>query len=119
LDKGFFEVVDEKWAEIERVSSVLISLGLKMKDQGVLDVPPWPDTCIPIGQILEKLKIRKKGLVKSPKIHWTWDMMSYYLGQDQSLKERVERFYFIENMPIPWQLKALWAHHRYVLFSKN
>ncbi|UCG94272.1 MAG: class I SAM-dependent methyltransferase [Candidatus Aerophobus sp.] len=119
FDKGFFEVVDERWAEIERVSSLLTSLGLKMKDRGVLDVPPWPDTCIPIGQILEKLRIRKDGKGKGSKSLWSWDIMSYYLGKDQTLKERVERFSFLERISIPWQLKAFWAHHRYVIFSKN
>jgi SAM-dependent methyltransferase len=119
LDKGFFDEVDEAWADAERISSVMESLGLKIKDRGVLDVPPWPDTCMPIGQILEKLKIKKNGKKKESKSNWHWDIMSYYLGEDQSLKERVEKYSFIETMAIPKQLKALWAHHNYMVFSKS
>jgi SAM-dependent methyltransferase len=119
LDKEFFKVVDEKWADIERVSSVLTSLGLRIKDQGVLDVPPWPDTCIPIGQIFEKLRIKKKGEVKKSNRRWSWDIMSYYSRKNPTLKEKVERFSFLERMSMPWQLKSLWAHHRYVVFTKN
>ena len=85
-----------------------------MKDQGVIDVPPWPDTCVPIGPVLEKLKI--KGRAKNSR--WTWDMMSYYLGENSRLKGKIDTLSFLENMPIPWQIKALWAHHRYVVFSK-
>jgi SAM-dependent methyltransferase len=118
LDKAFFEVVDETWAEVDKVSSVLTSLGAKMKERGVLDVPPWPDTCMPLSQILEIVRICKNRKVKASKGGWSWDIMSYYLGKDQSLKKKVERFSFLERMPLPWQLKAFWAHHQYVLFSK-
>ncbi len=119
LDKEFFEGVDETWADIGKIVSMLASLDLKVKDQGVMDVPPWPDTCMPIGQMLEKLKIKKNRVRKGPNSQWTWDIMSYYLGKDCTLKKKVERFSFIEKMSIPWQFKALWAHHRYVIFSKK
>jgi len=119
FDKPFFKVVDERWAEIERVSSVLSSMGFKMRDRGVLDIPPWPDTCVPVGPLLDKLGIRKNGEGNGSKGRWSWDIMSYYLGADKTLRERVERFSFLERMPIPTGLKVLWAHHRYVMFSKN
>ena len=119
LDKEFFNDVDEKWADIERIISELTVMGLRVMDQGVLDVPPWPDTCMPIGQLLEQLKLKKKEDENKPGKKWNWDIMSYYRGEDQTLKDKVERFSFLEKMTIPWQLKALWAHHRYVIFSKN
>ena len=115
LDKNFFNGIHEKWADIIRIRSFFNSIGLKMKAQGVLDVPPWPDTCVPIGPFLRKFKKGGNG----SKVHWTWDIMKYYLGKDNGLKAKVERFSFLEDLPIPWQLKALWAHHRYVIFSKK
>ncbi len=115
LDKDFFKTIDETWAGIDKAQSLLLSLGLKLMDRGVLDVPPWPDTCVPIGPFLRK--IMKRG--NEAKDRWTWDIMKYYGGKDHDLKEKVERFSMLENLPIPWQLKTLWAHHRYVIFSKN
>lgn len=119
LDKEFFNRVDETWIDIKKIISVLSAFDFSVIEQGVMDVPPWPDTCMPIGKILEKLKIRKNGSQKRGQGSWNWDIMSYYLGKDLTLKQRVERFNFIERVSIPWQLKALWAHHRYVILSKN
>jgi SAM-dependent methyltransferase len=119
LDRDFFNKVDESWAGLDRVQSVLSSLHLSLVERGVVDVPPWPDTCMPVGEILAKFRPGKGGPnLKSAK-RWNWDIVRYYLGADERLKDRVEKLSFIENMPIPLQLKRLWAHHEYVLFSKN
>jgi SAM-dependent methyltransferase len=119
LDRDFFNKVDESWAGLDRVQSVLSSLHLSLVERGVVDVPPWPDTCMPVGEILAKFRPGKSGPnLKSGK-RWNWDIVQYYLGADERLKERVEKLSFIENMPMPLQLKRLWAHHEYVLFSKN
>ncbi len=117
LDRDFFKLVNEKWADIKTIRSIMNSLGLKVKKEGVLDVPPWPDTCFPIGRVLDKFG-RRNEKVNEDKDLWRWDIMSYYKGKDLTLKEKVEKFSFIERLSIPWQIKALWAHHRYLLFSK-
>ncbi len=119
LDKKFFDSVDERWADIGRIHSTLASMGLNLEERGVVDVPPWPDTCLPIGRILEMLGIRRASLHAGLEKNWHWDIVKYYAGEDRSLKHRVEKFSFIETMPVPWQLKILLAHHKYVLFSKN
>jgi len=119
FDRNFFETVDEKWADIERISDILTSQGLDVKDRGVLDIPPWPDTCVPLRSILDKLNFVKMGNKKKEERRWKWDIVSYYLGKDRTVKERVERFSFIERSKLPLWLKALWAHHRYIIFSKN
>ncbi|MFH2059845.1 MAG: class I SAM-dependent methyltransferase [Pseudomonadota bacterium] len=116
LDKNFFDSVEETWADINKISYELNKSGANMVSQGVLDVPPWPDTCMPIGDILKKLKIKRSEKVNN---NWKWDIVSYYRGKNQTLKQKIEKFSFIERLNIPWQLKALWAHHRYVIFSKN
>jgi hypothetical protein len=119
LDRKFFAGVDEKWVDTERISMALTSLGMKIKDQGILDIPPWPDTCFPIRKIFDKPSIKGNSKRDKRNQFWTWDIMSYYLGRDQALKRKVERFSFLEKMWLPWQLKALWAHHQYLLFSKE
>lgn len=119
LDKRFFTEVDEKWVDTKRISAVLASLGMKLKDRGVLDIPPWPDTCVPIGKIFDKLGIKRNSEEDERNKRWTWDIMSYYLGRAPALKRKVERFSFLEKISLPWKLKALWAHHNYLLFSKE
>ena len=41
--------------------------------------------------------------------------MAYYLGQQPDLYDRVIKYAWLDHAPLPWQIKAIWAHHRYVV----
>ncbi|MBC7223914.1 MAG: hypothetical protein H5T59_06540 [Anaerolineae bacterium] len=82
----------------------------------MLDVPPWPDTVMPAAELLRRLGIRSRRLEERfSGQSWTWSTMAYYLGQQPDLRERVMRYAFLDRARLPWQLKAIWAHHRYLL----
>ena len=106
IDREFFGTVDERWVEMKRIKGVLRSVGVHFIDQGVLDVPPWPDTVMPAARKLEA-QFTGDG--------WTWSTMAYYLGQAPDLYARVMKYAWLDRIPLPWQLKLVWAHHRYVL----
>ena len=116
LERDFVNYVDEGWADIHRIKKVLLGANVKFIDEGVLDVPPWPDTVMPAAQVLQRLGIRSKKLDSQfTGNSWNWSTMDYYLGRRPELKTQIDKYTFIEHAPIPWQIKAIWAHHRYVL----
>ncbi len=116
LERDFVNYVDEAWADINRIKNVLRGANLKFIDEGVLDVPPWPDTVMPASQVLRRLGIRSKKLdAQFTGNSWVWSTMDYYLGRRPELKATIDRYAFLEHAPVPWQIKAIWAHHRYVL----
>ena len=124
LERDFVNYVDEGWADIHRIKRVLrgskpvlsVVEGLEIVEEGVLDVPPWPDTVMPAAQVLQRLGIRSKKLdARFSGAGWNWSTMDYYLGRRPDLKALIDRYTFLERAPIPWQIKAIWAHHRYVL----
>lgn len=116
LERDFVDYVDEGWADIQRIKKTLRSASVKFIDEGVLDVPPWPDTVMPASQVLQKLGIRSKRLgAQFTGSGWNWSTMDYYLDRRPELKARIDRYTFLEHAPLPWQIKAIWAHHRYVL----
>lgn len=118
LEPEFFRRVDERWVDISRIKAVLRSEGLELVEEGVLDVPPWPDTVMPAAELLKRLGIKSRRLQsRFTGPSWHWSIMDYYSGLDPQLKDRVMRYAFLEKIPIPWPLKALWAHHRFVLFA--
>lgn len=120
LERDFVQHVDESWADIRRVRHVLEGAGVRIVRQGVLDVPPWPDTVMPAARVLEKLGIKSKKLEgQFSGDAWVWSTMAYYLGQQPDLYERVMRYAWLDRAPIPWQIKAVWAHHRYVVGVKT
>jgi hypothetical protein len=119
LERDFVNHVDEQWADIGRVRQVLEGAGVRIVRQGVLDVPPWPDTVMPAAEVLERLGIKSKKLEgQFSGDAWQWSTMAYYLGEQPDLYDRVMRYAWLDRAPIPWRVKAVWAHHRYVVGIK-
>ena len=119
LDRDFFPTVDEKWTKIGLLRKILESEGIEIVRHGVIDVPPWPDTVMPAKDVLRKLGIKSKKLEgKFSGEGWKWSSMDYYLGKDKSLKERVLKYAWLDRARLPWWIKALWGHHRYLVGIK-
>jgi hypothetical protein len=120
IDRDFFGTIDEQWVQMGRIKGVLQGAGVRFTDQGVLDVPPWPDTVMPAAEVLKRLGIASKKLeARFTGEGWSWSTMAYYLGQEPDLYDRVMTYAWLERAPIPWQLKLVWAHHRYILGIVN
>jgi hypothetical protein len=116
IDREFFHHHDETWTDIGRIRRTLEANGVEIIDQGVLDVPPWPDTVMPANEVLKRLGIRSRQLEEQfTGDGWRWSTMAYYLGQEPDLYERVMKYAWFDRAPLPWQVKAVWAHHRYLL----
>lgn len=116
IDREFFAGHDERWTDIGLIRRTLEHAGVEIIDQGVLDVPPWPDTVMPANEVLKRLGIRSKQLeAQFTGDGWRWSTMAYYLGQEPELYDRVIKYAWLDHAPLPWQLKAIWAHHRYVV----
>jgi SAM-dependent methyltransferase len=116
IDREFFATVDEWWVNMRYIKEVLRSAGVQFVDEGVLDVPPWPDTVMPAAEVLKRLGIKSKKLeAQFTGDGWSWSTMAYYLGQEPDLYARVMKYAWLDRIPLPWQLKLVWAHHRYVV----
>ncbi len=119
IDRPFFRTVDERWTEIGRIKQGLRAANCRLAEEGVLDVPPWPDTVMPAAELLGKLGIRSERLQgQFQGAGWQWSTMEYYLGKQPDLRDRVMKYAWLDHAPLPWQLKMVWAHHRYVLGVK-
>lgn len=116
IDREFFATHDERWTEIGRIRRILEAAGVEIIDEGVLDVPPWPDTVMPANEVLKRLGIRSKQLESQfTGEGWRWDTMAYYMGKEPDLYDRVIKYAWLDHAPLPWQIKSIWAHHRWLL----
>jgi hypothetical protein len=116
IDREFFATHDESWTGASRIRRILEANGVEIIDQGVLDTPPWPDTVMPANEVLKRLGVRSRQLeAQFTGDGWRWSTMAYYLGQEPGLYERVMKYAWLDQAAIPWQVKAIWAHHRYLL----
>jgi intein/homing endonuclease len=120
VDRDFFQTVDERWVNMRLVKRTLQQQGLVLEEEGVLDVPPWPDTVMPAAELLRRLGIRSERLNgRFTGEGWQWSTMDYYHGKRPELRQLVDRYSFLERLRLPWRVKVVWAHHRYVLSSKR
>jgi SAM-dependent methyltransferase len=120
VDKTFFSTIDERWVDIGRIKRILRAAGLRLSEDGVVDVPPWPDTVMPAAEFLQRLGIKSKSMQgRFQGSSWQWSTMDYYTGKSPGLRDKVMRYAFLEHAPLPWQVKAVWAHHRYVVGIKE
>ena len=79
-------------------------------------MPPWPDTVMPATELLRRLGIRSRRLEgRFSGADWHWSTMEYYLGRQPDLHERVMKYAWLERLAVPWRIKQIWAHHRWVL----
>jgi hypothetical protein len=116
VEPEFVKEVDERWTDISMIRRHLQMLGVEILDQGVLDVPPWPDTVMPANELLRRLGIRSKKLEdKFTGEGWRWSTMEYYLGRQPELYDRVMKNAWLEHLRVPWRAKQVWAHHRWLL----
>jgi SAM-dependent methyltransferase len=116
VEPEFVKEIDERWTDIGMIRRQLEGLGVEIIGQGVLDVPPWPDTVMPASELLGRLGIRSKKLQgRFQGEGWKWSTMDYYLGIQPSLYDRVMKYAWLERLGIPWRIKQVWAHHRWVL----
>ncbi|MCP4166615.1 MAG: class I SAM-dependent methyltransferase [Chloroflexi bacterium] len=116
IDREFFPTVDERWVDIGLVRKTLEKAGVTIIASGVLDVPPWPDTVMPANEVLKRLGIRSKKLEDQfTGDSWSWSTMAYYLGEQPDLRDQVIKYAWLDHARLPWQVKAVWAHHRWLL----
>ena len=122
IDKEFFVEIGEReaWVNIAMIKRLLGWLGVEIVEEGVLDVPPWPDTVMPANEVLQRLGVRSDKLQDQfTGEGWEWSTMAYYLGEQPDLRERVMRYAWLDHAPLPWQIKSIWAHHRYLVGRKK
>jgi hypothetical protein len=120
IDREFFEEHDETWTDIGRIRRLLEMAGVEIIDEGVLDVPPWPDTVMPANEVLKRLGVKSQALEEQfTGEGWHWSTMAYYMGEEPDLRERVMKYATLDYAPIPWQIKSIWAHHRYLVGKRK
>lgn len=120
IEREFFVDHDESWTNMSLLRELVQNAGLRVIKQGVLDVPPWPDTVMPASEVLKRLGIRSERLQEQFEGDgWEWSTMAYYMGDEPELRDRVMKYSWLDHASLPWQLKAVWAHHRYILAQKQ
>lgn len=110
------DVLREEQIIPKNIASCMVSLGWRLVAADYIDAPPWPDIGMHKEEFVKLFGLG--GLFKkqrqSPAGQLT--IMDYYSRKDESFPQRMLQYYWFEQRA-PRFIKAVWAHHRYLLFE--
>jgi hypothetical protein len=110
--------VKERHIVPRHITTCMASLRWNLVNAGFIDVPPWPDIGMTKEEFLQRLGlaflVRNRQDKNSPAL----TIMNYYTGADPDFVAKMLRYYWFERK-LPVLIKAIWAHHRYLLFARD
>jgi nucleoside-diphosphate-sugar epimerase len=109
--KDLFTRLNLEALDADAQAAAARALGLEPVESELFDLPPFPDTSVPLAKVLRAIR-RKEADTEGA---WRWSMLSYFRGEDPTMEERVAGYQWSERV-IPARLAPYWAHHRQTLF---
>ena len=122
--KGLFDKLNLDSLNHGELLTAADRVGLAPVDTGLFDIPPFPDTSVPLAKVARALlgkktpEIGDEGAPTSGGgAAWRWSILPYLRGEQPELEAKVAKLAAWERF-VPGAVAPVWAHHRYTLFTK-
>ncbi len=102
--------LNEHALDRDAATAAAVGLGLQPTGTGLFDIPPFPDTSVPIAKIL------RRGQASEGKA-WVWSILPFLKGDDPTMEDRITRLASWERF-VPGPVAPALAHHRWHLFQR-
>ncbi|HEX2118616.1 MAG TPA: NAD(P)-dependent oxidoreductase [Acidimicrobiales bacterium] len=102
--------LNEEALDREEAVAAASRAGLRAVGTGLFDIPPFPDTSVPIARIL------RRGQASEGKA-WVWSIVPHLRGEDPTMEDRITRLASWERF-VPGPVAPALAHHRWHLFER-
>ena len=122
--RRLFDELNEDALDTEKLRAMAPSLGMHVVESGLFDLPPFPDTSVPLAKVLRALRGRAPHVAqehtteKATDGAWAWSILPYLEGYADDLPERIQRIGAFERH-FPRVVAPAWAHHRYVVMDRG
>jgi nucleoside-diphosphate-sugar epimerase len=113
--KDLFDRLNENALDAKAATRAAAESGLRAVDTGLFDIPPFPDTSVPLAKLLRARK-GKAAPEGEEEQAWAWSILPFLTGDDPGMEDRVARLSRWERF-LPGVIQPALAHHRYVLFT--
>ncbi|HEX3622275.1 MAG TPA: NAD-dependent epimerase/dehydratase family protein [Acidimicrobiales bacterium] len=122
--KDLFDRLNEDALDSRLTTAAAERAGYTAVDTGLFDIPPFPDTSVPLAKVLRAALGRSKEPAANPdgtgegdgEGVWAWSILPFLKGDQPDLDERVYRIGLLERH-MPGAIAPALAHHRYILFE--
>ncbi|MEA2843410.1 MAG: hypothetical protein QOJ69_1081, partial [Actinomycetota bacterium] len=112
--RNMFKQVNEQALDQRLVTSAGAVAGMEKVGTGLFDIPPFPDTSVPLAKVLRARRGQSAGDGAEA---WAWSILPFLRGEDPGMKDRVARLSRWEKY-LPGPMAPGLAHHRYVLLRR-
>jgi len=120
--KDLFDRLNEDALDSGVATAAAERAGYVAVDTGLFDIPPFPDTSVPLAKVLRAVLGRKKEEAtpteETTEGVWAWSILPFLKGEQPDLDERVHRIGLLERH-LPSAIAPALAHHRYILFEPS
>ncbi len=118
--RNLFDDLNEEALDRHRLTAEAQALGLAPVGTGLFDIPPFPDTSVPLAKVVRALLASKKEAAapegeESGTGTWAWSILPFLKGEDPTMPDRIARLARWETY-LPTPVAPGLAHHRYTLF---
>ena len=119
--QGLFDRLNAEALDRQAQVQAAQRLGLSPVDTGLFDIPPFPDTSVPLAKVVRAVLGKKEKEEPdvpeggAPEGTWSWSIVPYLKGEQPDLEERVAKLAAWERY-LPKPIAPGLAHHRYTLF---
>jgi hypothetical protein len=125
--KDLFDRLNEDALDSTLTTAAAARAGYGAVDTGLFDIPPFPDTSVPLAKVLRAALGRKKDVAPAPSNDiaageesaegvWAWSILPFLKGDQPDLDQRVYKIGLLERH-MPAAIAPALAHHRYILFE--
>jgi nucleoside-diphosphate-sugar epimerase len=111
----FDEELNPSGVDPEVIRQGAARAGMREVGSGLFDMPPFPDTSVPLAKLL-RARLPARGAAERSTAAWSWSILPFLRGSQPELDERVRRIGFLEGR-LPGPAARAWAHHRWLLFE--
>ena len=98
-----------------KIEEIMRKLKWPIQEQGLFDVPPWPDIAMSKEDLLSRMGLKGLSGRLGARGENSICIMDYFKGTEHEMEKRVLKYAFLENAPLFF--KRLWAHHQYIIFA--
>ncbi len=118
--KDLFDRLNEDALDSGVATAAAERAGYRAVDTGLFDIPPFPDTSVPLAKVVRAAMGRKKvepsSTEEAAEGVWAWSILPFLKGDQPDLDQRVHRIGLLERH-MPAAIAPALAHHRYILFE--
>ncbi|MDQ3980348.1 MAG: class I SAM-dependent methyltransferase, partial [Actinomycetota bacterium] len=115
--QGLFDRLNAEALDREAQVEAARQLGLSPVDTGLFDIPPFPDTSVPLAKVVRAVLGKKREPAEEAAAEgaWSWSIVPYLKGEQPALEARIAKLAAWERY-LPKPVAPGLAHHRYTLF---